>query len=157
LSRRSRIYRWPDGCGSIELPLVELKLSDPAAMAAVDGELVLNEISEGDATRSGEAKTARILASDGAEVLSCDVGAVDSDAVIRLGTTSISIGRRCGSTVFGCRARDLAGVENLAQNLRQAMERPPKCRRRSGFRKKRPAKGAEKDRRRSADVLVRKA
>ena len=67
--------------GSIELlsgegsPLAVLKLSDPAAMPAADGELELNEISEEDAAfANGTATAARIVGRDGSEVFSCDCG-----------------------------------------------------------------------------------
>jgi hypothetical protein len=82
--------------GSIELlsdnqhTLAVLKLSDPAAMAAVDGELEFNDIAEEDAALAqGNVTTARILGSNGSEILSCDVGDLNSDAVIRLNTTKI--------------------------------------------------------------------
>ena len=84
--------------GSIELltgdggVLATLQLSDPAAMAAVDGELEFNEIAEGEAALTGRAASARILAADGSEVFSCDCGDENSDAVIKLGTTQISAG-----------------------------------------------------------------
>jgi hypothetical protein len=84
--------------GSIELltgdggVLATLQLSDPAAQTATGGELEFNEIAEGEAALTGQAASARILASDGSEIFSCDVGAADSDAVIRLGTTQISAG-----------------------------------------------------------------
>lgn len=82
--------------GSIELlsiagnVLAVLKLSDPAAPAADAGAVVLNSIGEEDAALArGQAATARILAPDGVEIFSCDVGDENSDAVIRLNTTSI--------------------------------------------------------------------
>ena len=84
--------------GSIELltddgrVIAELRLSDPAAMAAADGELEFNPIAEGDAVIAGQATTARVIGPSGDEIFLCDVGGADSDAVIRLGTTSISIG-----------------------------------------------------------------
>jgi hypothetical protein len=81
--------------GSIELMsdqrvLAVLKLSDPATIGAIDGELEFNEIAEEDAALAqGNAMTARILGSDGSEVFSCDVGDENSDAVIKLNTTKI--------------------------------------------------------------------
>jgi hypothetical protein len=72
--------------------IVVLQLSDPAAMPAVGGELEFNKIGEGDALLTGQATFARVVASDGGEVFSCDVGTADSDAVIKLGTTQISVG-----------------------------------------------------------------
>jgi hypothetical protein len=84
--------------GSIELltanggVIVTLQLSSPAAMPAEGGELEFNKIAEGDAALTGQATFARVVAADGAEVFSCDVGTADSDAVIKLGTTSISHG-----------------------------------------------------------------
>ena len=66
--------------GSIEIlsgegsPLAVLKLSDPAAMPAVGGELEFNEITEEDAAfANGTATAARIVGRDGGEVFTCDV------------------------------------------------------------------------------------
>ena len=84
--------------GSIELlsgdgkALAVLKLSNPAAKDAAGGEFEFNKIAEGDAVLAGQAKFARVVASDGSEVFSCDVGTVDSDAVIKLATTQITRG-----------------------------------------------------------------
>jgi len=85
--------------GSIELltdgqrVLAVLKLSTPAAMPAVDGAVELREIAEEDAApNEGVASLARVLAADGREVFACDVGDSRSDCVIKLGTTSISLG-----------------------------------------------------------------
>ena len=82
--------------GSIELlsgdgkMLARLTLSNPAAMPAIGGELLFNEIKEEDAALAqGNAMSAHILASDGSEVFSCDVGDENSDAVIKLNTTKI--------------------------------------------------------------------
>ena len=81
--------------GSIELlsdqrVLAVLKLSSPAAMPAIDGELEFENIAEEDAALAqGNATGARIVASDGSEILSCDVGDENSDAVIKLNTTKI--------------------------------------------------------------------
>jgi len=81
--------------GSIELRsddrvLAVLRLSTPVAEPAMDGELEFNEISEEDAARaSGTATSARIIAADGSEIFSCDVGDADSDAVVTLNTTRI--------------------------------------------------------------------
>ena len=81
--------------GSIELKsddrvLAVLRLSNPAAGIAADGELAFNEISEDDAARAqGTATTARIVGPDGVEVFVCDVGDQDSEAVIKLNTTKI--------------------------------------------------------------------
>jgi hypothetical protein len=92
------LSRMMDG-GSIELLthdgkiLAVLNLSDPATDSAVDGELVFNEIEEEDATRAqGSAFEARIIAADGSEVLSCDVGDESSDAVVKLNSTRIERG-----------------------------------------------------------------
>ena len=85
--------------GSIELlsgdgkaALAVLKLSNPAAKDAAGGEFEFNKIAEGDAVLAGQAKFARVVASDGSEVFSCDLGTVDSDAVIKLATTQITRG-----------------------------------------------------------------
>ena len=85
--------------GSIELlssegsPLAVLKLSDPAAMPAIDGELELNEITEEDAAfASGAATAARIIGRDGSEVFTCDVGDENSDATIKLTPAEIVAG-----------------------------------------------------------------
>ena len=92
--------------GSIELlsgngvVLATMKLSDPAARDASGGELELNKITEGIATAAGHAETARILSPNGAEVLLCDVGGPDSDAVIKLTTTSINKGGPVRLTSF---------------------------------------------------------
>lgn len=72
--------------------IVTLPLSDPAAMPATGGELEFNKIGEGDAALTGQATFARVVASDGAEVFSCDVGTADSDCVVKLGTTQITAG-----------------------------------------------------------------
>ena len=81
--------------GSIELMsdsklLAVLKLSNPAAMTAAAGKLEFNDIAEEDAAfAQGIATSARIVGADGSEVLSCDVGDENSDAVIKLNTTKI--------------------------------------------------------------------
>jgi len=82
--------------GSIEMlsgdgkTLAVLKLGSPAAQDAAGGALEFNSIGEEDAALArGEASTARILASDGGEILQCDIGDENSDAVIRLNTTQI--------------------------------------------------------------------
>jgi hypothetical protein len=82
--------------GSIELQtgdgktLAVLRLSSPAAMSAADAELEFNDIAEEDAALAqGNVTTARIIGADGNEILSCDVGDLDSDAVIKLNTTRI--------------------------------------------------------------------
>jgi hypothetical protein len=70
--------------------LAVLKLSNPAAMAAVDGELEFNTIIEEDAALAqGTAEIARVVAANGDEVFSCDVGDEESEAVIKLNTTKI--------------------------------------------------------------------
>jgi hypothetical protein len=86
--------------GSIELLsdtdrlLVVMRLSNPAAGPAVDRMLILDSIAEGIALGQGSASSARIVASDGSEVLACDVGDENSDAVIKLtGTTMIYRGQ----------------------------------------------------------------
>jgi hypothetical protein len=90
-----QISRMLDG-GRIELlsdderVLAVLKLSDPAARDAVDGELVLNNIAEEDAALAqGICMSARVLSADGDVVFACDVGDENSDAVVRLNTTKI--------------------------------------------------------------------
>jgi len=87
--------RMMDG-GSIELMadngrlLAVLELSSPAAVAAIDGELEFNPIVEEDAALAqGNVTSARIIGATGDEVLSCDVGDEQSDAVIKLNTTKI--------------------------------------------------------------------
>jgi hypothetical protein len=70
--------------------LAELQLGNPAAGAAAGGEIELNSISEEDAAMArGLATTARILSVDGGEILRCDIGDENSDAVIRLNSTQI--------------------------------------------------------------------
>jgi hypothetical protein len=82
--------------GSLELlsgdgqSLAVLKLSSPAAQEAFGGEIEFNEITEEDAALAqGIVSSARVVASDGSEVFSCDVGDDNSDAVIKLNTTKI--------------------------------------------------------------------
>ena len=81
--------------GSIELRsedrvLAVLRLATPVAEPAIDGELEFNEIDEDDAAlANGTATSARIVAADGSEIFSCDVGDADSDAVVTLNTTKI--------------------------------------------------------------------
>lgn len=77
--------------GSIELrsddrkTLAVLKLANPAAKAADDGTLEFNPIGAEDAALAeGTATIAYVLSSDGSEVFVCDVGDVNSDAVIKL-------------------------------------------------------------------------
>ena len=84
--------------GSIELLagdgkiLAVMQLSDPATMAAVDSELEFREIGQALARDRGNAMAARILAADGSEVFSCDVGDENSDAVIMLDGVQIRRG-----------------------------------------------------------------
>ena len=55
--------------------------------------LEFNEIEEENATRAqGSAMTARVVAADGSEIFSCDVGDEHSDAVIQLNSTNIERG-----------------------------------------------------------------
>jgi hypothetical protein len=82
--------------GSIELlsdtqrVLAVMRLSNPAAKDAIGGELEFNTIAEEDAAPAqGTAMTARIMAANGSEILSCDVGDESSDAVIKLNTIKI--------------------------------------------------------------------
>src|SRR5262245_44072037 len=89
------LSRLMDG-GNIELMadngrlIAVLKLSSPAAMPSVDGELDFNEIIEEDAALAqGNVISARIVGAAGDEVLSCDVGDENSNAVIKLNTTKI--------------------------------------------------------------------
>ena len=93
--------------GNIELMadngrvLAVLKLSSPAAMAAVDGELEFNAIAEEDAALAqGNVTSARIVAATGDELLSCDVGDENSDAVIKRNTTTIYRGGSVRLTSF---------------------------------------------------------
>jgi hypothetical protein len=85
--------------GSIELlydngePLAVLYLSDPAAAKASGGEVELNHIFEDIAPATGTATSARVLGSNGREVLVCNVGDMDSDAVIRLNPQRIIRGQ----------------------------------------------------------------
>jgi hypothetical protein len=73
--------------------LAVLKLSSPAATDAVGGELELDKIAEEDAALAqGNAAFARLVTKSGVEVFSCDVGDLSSDAVIKLGTTQITVG-----------------------------------------------------------------
>ena len=70
--------------------LAVLRLSNPAAQDAANGELTLNEIREGIApVTGGRPATARILSRNDEEVFVCDIGGENSDAVIKLNTTQI--------------------------------------------------------------------
>jgi len=93
--------------GNIELManngrlLAVLKLSSPAAMAAVDGELEFNAIAEEDAALAqGNVASARIVGAAGDELLTCDVGDENSEAVIKLNTTKIYRGGPVRLTSF---------------------------------------------------------
>lgn len=62
-------------------------------MAAVGGELEFNKIAEEDAALAqGSEETARIVAADGSEIFSCDVGDERSDAVVKLNPVLITRG-----------------------------------------------------------------
>jgi hypothetical protein len=62
-------------------------------MAAVGGELEFNKIAEEDAALAqGSEETARIVAADGSEIFSCDVGDERSDAVVKLNPVQITRG-----------------------------------------------------------------
>jgi len=98
--------RLMDG-GNIELIadngrlLAVLQLSSPAAVASVDGELEFNPIAEEDAALAqGNVTSARIVGAAGDELLSCDVGDENSDAVIKLNTTKIYRGGPVRLTSF---------------------------------------------------------
>jgi hypothetical protein len=84
--------------GSIELltgddrVLAVLKLSYPAAMHAVDGELEFGDIAQDIARAKGNATAARVVAADGSEIFSCDAGDENSDAVVKLTSTQINRG-----------------------------------------------------------------
>lgn len=81
--------------------LAVLRLSDPAAMPASGGELEFNDIAEEDAALAqGIATSARIIAINGGEILACDVGDMNSDAVIKLNTTKIFRGGPVRLTSF---------------------------------------------------------
>lgn len=70
--------------------LAELKLSRPATKSSQGGEIEFNKIAEEDAAVAlGNAAWARIFDGDGAEIFTCDVGDVQSDAVIKLNTQAI--------------------------------------------------------------------
>src|SRR5262249_59797522 len=89
------------GGGSLELfssdgkVLVVLALSNPAAEGAIGGEIEFNKIGDGTVVLTGQAKVGRIVAVDGGEVLSVDIGDENSNAVIKLDTTKF----RAGGTV----------------------------------------------------------
>lgn len=84
--------------GSIELLtsdgriLAALKLGNPVAQEAFGGELEFNKVAERDAVLTGQAQSARIVAANGSEVFSCDVGDENSDAVIKLNPAQITRG-----------------------------------------------------------------
>jgi hypothetical protein len=83
------LAREMDG-GSIELlgstgqVLATLYLSDPAALKATGGQLTLGNIAEDIAPSSGLATSGRVIGANGGEVLACDVGDAESDAMIKL-------------------------------------------------------------------------
>jgi hypothetical protein len=80
---------------------------------------VLNKIAEEDAALAqGRAKTARIVSSDGSEVFSCDVGDVDSDAVVKLGSTQIGLGTP-GSTRSGLRCHKTKSARDVRARREQ--------------------------------------
>jgi hypothetical protein len=85
--------------GAIELlsangsVIATLKLSNPATQAAAGGELEFNAISEGTSTMNATATYARIVDVDGREILSCDVGGLESDAVVKLVPNNIQRGQ----------------------------------------------------------------
>lgn len=67
-----------------------LQLSNPATRLAMNGEMAFYDIAEEDsALGQGDAISATVLAADGSEIFSCDVGDENSDAVIKLNTTKI--------------------------------------------------------------------
>jgi len=86
--------------GSIELladrserVLAVLRFSSPAAMPASGKVLELSQILEEDsALARGNAAVARILSAGGNEIFSCDVGDLNSAAVIKLNNTNIAPG-----------------------------------------------------------------
>jgi hypothetical protein len=85
MSGGSIILQTDDG-----VTLAVLRLSSPAAMVDAEGELEFNDIAEEDAAiGQGNVTDARILGANGSEIFSCDVGDLDSDAVIKLNTTRI--------------------------------------------------------------------
>jgi hypothetical protein len=95
-----RLANMLDG-GSIEFLaendhlLAVLRLSDPAAFEAVEGELEFRDIGEEDAALGqGSATMARIIGGNGEVAFLCTVGDESSDAVIKLtGTTMIYRGQ----------------------------------------------------------------
>jgi len=83
------LARRMDG-GTIELlsdageTIAVLRLANPAAHDAIGSTLTLNPIAAEDAALlQGRATTARVLSADSEELLLCDVGDTDSDAVVK--------------------------------------------------------------------------
>jgi hypothetical protein len=70
--------------------LATLPLSNPAASVDDGGILEFGTIGEGMPRAEGNAMSARILTASGEEIFSCDVGDLQSDAVIKLNTTRIT-------------------------------------------------------------------
>jgi hypothetical protein len=99
------LARLMDG-GTIELMadgalVAVFNLSNPCAGPALGGELEFNDIAEEDAAVSqGTATMARIRGANGREVFSCDVGDLNSDAVVKLNTTKIYKGGPVRLTSF---------------------------------------------------------
>lgn len=80
--------------GTDDTLLTVLRLSDPAAQAADGGTVELNKIGAGVAMAQGTAATGRIVAADGiTDILTCDIGTLESNAVIKLDTTAITAGQ----------------------------------------------------------------
>jgi len=82
--------------GSIQLRagddkvLAVLKLSNPAAQVATGGAIEFNPIAEEDAALAeGVAVKACIVTAGGEELLDCDIGDINSDAVVKLHPTRI--------------------------------------------------------------------
>ena len=120
--------------GSIELlsderVLAVLQLSDPATMAAVDGELEFKRLAKTLARDRGNAMAARILAADGSEIFSCDVGDENSDAVIRTRRPSRLTWRAGAAEIIP--AGDAVTQQSSTSVMRPTMAPAIRCARRS--------------------------
>ena len=82
--------------------IARLKLSNPVAAPAADGQIEFGPITPGAAVKPGRVATGRLLSSDGSEVMTVDVSDTNGDGVIKLDKISILRGQeiKIGSFVI---------------------------------------------------------